>query len=137
MVYNEIGVVYYKQHSYEKAQEYLAKALSLCHDSTNSTTYETIMLNSAHCHRKLKEMDSAIQAYEKCLTINPKSSQTLMSLGFTYHLLFDLKKALHYYHKAHFLNNEDNLIRSLVSKAINDINNAALCPIETTYLAPM
>ena len=74
MVYNEIGVVYYKQNSYEKAQEYLAKALSLCHDSTNSTTYETIMLNSAHCHRKLGDMDQAIQAYEKCLTINPKSS---------------------------------------------------------------
>ena len=137
MVYNEIGVVYYKQQNYEKAQEFLAKALSLCHDSTNSTTYETIMLNSAHCHRKLKAMDCAIQAYEQCLTINPKSSQTLMSLGFTYHLLFDLKKALHYYHKAHFLNNEDSLIRSLVSKAINDINNQALCPIETTYLAPI
>lgn len=59
-----------------------------------------------------------------------------MSLGFTYHLMFDLKKALHYYHKANFLNNEDNLIRQLTSKAITDINNAALCPIESTYLAP-
>ena len=94
------------------------------------------MLNSAHCHRKLKQMDAAIQAYEKCLTINPKSSQTLTALGFTYHLMFDLKKALHYYHKAHFLNNEDHLIRQLVSKAMEDINNTALCPIETTYLAP-
>merc|ERR1712051_888910 len=74
MVYNEIGVVYYKQQNYERAQEFLAKALSLCHDSTNSITYETIMLNSAHCHRKLREMESVIQAYEKCLTINPKSS---------------------------------------------------------------
>ena len=130
MVYNEIGVVFYKQNEFEKAQEQLAKALSLCHDSTDSTTYETIMLNSAHCHRKQKEMDSAIQAYEKCLTINPKNSQTLMSLGFTYHLMFVLQKALQYYHKAHFLNNEDSLIRSLVQKAITDINNAALCPIE-------
>ena len=136
MVYNEIGVVYYRQNNFEHAKEYLAKALSLCHDSTNSTTFETIMLNSAHCHRKLKEWPDAIQAYEKCLTINPKSSQTLMSLGFTYHLMFDLKKALHYYHKSNFLNNEDNLIRQLTSKAIADINNAALCPIESTYLAP-
>jgi len=136
MVYNEIGVVYYRQNNFEKAKENLAIALSLCHDSTNSTTYETIMFNTAHCHRKLKEMDAAIQAYEKCLTINPKSSQTLMSLGFTYHLMFDLKKALHYYHKANFLNNEDSLIRQLVSKAILDINDATLCPIETTYLAP-
>ena len=88
------------------------------------------MLNSAHCHRKLKEMDSAIAAYERCLTINPKNSQTLVSLGFTYHLLFDMQKALYYYHKAHFLNNEDNLIRQLVNRAIMDINYAPLSPIE-------
>jgi len=135
MVYNEMGVVFYKQNNFEKAQEYLAKALSLCHDSTNSTTFETIMLNTAHCYRKLKQMDSAIAAYERCLTINPKSSQTLVSLGFTYHLQFDMKKALHYYHKAHFLNNDDNLVRQLVNRAIMDINNKALSPIEQTYLA--
>lgn len=134
MVYNEIGVVYYKQNNFERAQENLAKALSLCHDSTNSTTYETIMFNSANCHRKLKEMDAAILAYEKCLTINPKNSQTLVSLGYTYHLMFDLQKALHFYHKAHFLNHEDNMIRSLVAKAITDINNTKLNPIEHTYL---
>ena len=135
MVYNEIGVVYYKQNNFERAQEYLAKALSLCHDSTNSTTFETIMFNSANCHRKLKEMEAAIQAYEKCLTINPKNSSTLVSLGYTYHLMFDLQKALHFYHKAHFLNHEDNLIRSLVKKAIDDINDTRLNPIEGTYLA--
>jgi hypothetical protein len=58
-----------------------------------------------------------------------------LSLGYTYHLMFDLKKALHFYHKAHFLNNEDSLIRSLVSKAIEDINDTKLCPIESTYLS--
>ena len=49
--------------------------------------------------------------------------------------MFDLKKALHFYHKAHFLNNEDSLIRELVAKAIEDINDTRLCPIESTYLA--
>ena len=92
------------------------------------------MLNLAHCHRKLKQMDEAIAAYERCLTINPKSCQTLMALGFTYHLKFDLKKALHFYHKAHFLQNENSLIRQLISRAIDDINNPQLCAIETTYL---
>ena len=132
-----MGVVFYKQQNYQTAQEHLAIALSLCHESTNSTTYETILLNSAHCHRKLKEMDAAIEAYEKCLTINPKSSQTLLSLGYTYHLKFDLRRALHYYHKAHFLNNDDSLIRTLVQSAIQDINNTELSPLETTYLQPI
>ena len=49
--------------------------------------------------------------------------------------MFDLQKALHYYHKAHFLNHEDNLIRSLVAKAIDDINDTKLNSIERTYLA--
>ena len=47
-----------------------------------------------------------------------------------------MQKALYYYHKAHFLNNDDNLIRQLVNKAIMDINFAPLSPIEQTYLAP-
>ena len=74
LVYNEMGVVLYKQQEYTQAQVNLAMALSLCHESTNSSTYETILLNSAHCHRKLKDMDAAIECYEKCLTINPKNS---------------------------------------------------------------
>lgn len=50
--------------------------------------------------------------------------------------MFDLQKALHFYHKAHFLNHEDNMIRSLVAKAISDINDTKLNPIEGTYLGP-
>jgi anaphase-promoting complex subunit 6 len=50
LVYNEIGVVFYKQKQYEQAKDQLSRALSLCHESTNnSSTYETILLNLAHC----------------------------------------------------------------------------------------
>ena len=53
-VFNEIAVVYYKQKNYDAAKEELSRALSLCHDSANnSQTYETILLNLAHCQRKL------------------------------------------------------------------------------------
>ena len=38
LVFNEIGVVYYKQQNFEMAKEYFAKALSLCHESINSTS---------------------------------------------------------------------------------------------------
>ena len=55
LVYNEIGVVLYHQGKYDEARDQLGIALSLCHESTNnSQTFETILLNLAHCHRKLK-----------------------------------------------------------------------------------
>ena len=53
LVYNEMGVVSYKQRDYSSAEQYFSLALSLCSES-NSKTYETILINSAHCHRKLK-----------------------------------------------------------------------------------
>jgi tetratricopeptide (TPR) repeat protein len=81
-------------------------------------------------------MDEAIATYERCLTINPKNAQTFLSLGYTYHLKFDLQQALHYYHKAHFLKNDDNLIEELVNAAMDDINNTQIFPLETTYLNP-
>ena len=53
LVHNEIGVVLYRQKQYDLAKEHFANALSLCNES-NSRTYETILLNLAHCHRKIK-----------------------------------------------------------------------------------
>jgi anaphase-promoting complex subunit 6 len=53
LVFNEIGVTFYKMQNYEQAKENLANALSLCRDA-NSATFESILLNMAHCHRKQK-----------------------------------------------------------------------------------
>jgi len=41
--------------------------------------------------------------------------------------------ALQYYHKAHFLKNEDSLIEELISKAMEDICNFEVHPISTTF----
>jgi anaphase-promoting complex subunit 6 len=92
------------------------------------------MLNLAHCHRKLKQYDDAIEAYEKCLTIRPKCAETFVALGYTHHLKFELRQALDYYHKAHFLKNNDPIIDNLVEKAMQDINETELFPLEATYL---
>jgi len=53
LIFNEIGVCYYKQNLFYEAQENLGIALSFCKDS-NSSTYESILLNLAHCYRKNK-----------------------------------------------------------------------------------
>ena len=105
MVHNEVGVVLYRQKQFEQAKDQFANALSLCNE-TNSRTYETILINLAHCHRKIKDLDSAVMLYEKCLTINPKNASTYTSLGFAHHLKGEFRTALNCYHKAHFLKHE-------------------------------
>jgi anaphase-promoting complex subunit 6 len=76
-------------------------------------------------------LDSAIELYEKCLTINSKNPATYTALGFAYHLKGEFRNALNCYHKASFLKNEDSLTEELVAKALNDINEY---PIEDSYL---
>jgi tetratricopeptide (TPR) repeat protein len=78
-----------------------------------------------------RDLDSAVELYEKCLTINPKNPATYTALGFTYHLKAEFRQALNCYHKASFLKNEDSLNEELVQRALQDINEF---PIELAYL---
>ena len=55
-------------------------------------------------------------------------------MGYTYHLKGELMLAIQFYHKAHFLKSDDSLIEELISKAMDDISNTELNPIETTFL---
>jgi len=84
LIFNEIGVCFYKLKDYDQAQENLGIAMSFCKD-TNSQTYESVLLNLAHCHRKNKEYESAVSLYEQCLSINSGQASTLAALGFTLH----------------------------------------------------
>lgn len=81
---------------------------------------------------RFRDLDSAIELYEKCLTINPKNPATHTALGYAYHLKGEFRLALNCYHKASFLKNDDSLIEELVSRALQDINEY---PIESVYLS--
>ncbi len=53
LVYNEIGVVFYKQKYYNEAQSQFAKGLNICKED-KSIVYQTLTTNLAHTLRKLK-----------------------------------------------------------------------------------
>jgi tetratricopeptide (TPR) repeat protein len=74
----------------------------------------------------LRDFDQALKKYEECTIINPKCHHAYMSLGYTYHLKFDVITALRHYHKAHFLKNDDSLIEELIRTAMEDINNSRI-----------
>ncbi len=53
LVYNEIGVVYYKQKIYEKAKEYFLEGIKACKED-KSYVYQSLTINLGHTLRKLK-----------------------------------------------------------------------------------
>jgi anaphase-promoting complex subunit 6 len=56
LVYNEIGVVHFNEKRFKDARDTLATGLSLCSDvgeEQASNSQHIILLNLAHCHRKL------------------------------------------------------------------------------------
>lgn len=81
-----------------------------------------------------RDYERALQLYEQCSRINPKCPQAYVSLGYTHHLKFELVEALQYYHKAHFLKNEDSLIEELISKAMDDICMTEINSLNQTFL---
>lgn len=122
LVYNEKGVVYYKERKYKEAKALFEQAHSLCHDE-NCKTYETILVNLGHCHRKLKDYEKAIEYYEACLSINDKNPSTYASLGYAHHLKRDFRQAMNCYNKANFLKSDDPFINTLINKVLTDIHD--------------
>lgn len=57
------------------------------------------------------------------MTINPNQASTLSALGFSHHQIGEMKEALDYYHKAHFINNDDAMVELLVQRALDDIHD--------------
>jgi tetratricopeptide (TPR) repeat protein len=74
---------------------------------SNSSFFLTFLSTS-------RDFSTAIELYEQCLGINSKDPGTLAAIGFSYHQIGKMKEALDYYHRAHFLNNEDAMVEKLV-----------------------
>jgi len=53
LIFNEIGVVYYKQKLYEKAKEYFLEGIKACNED-KSYVYQSLIINLGHTLRKLK-----------------------------------------------------------------------------------
>jgi anaphase-promoting complex subunit 6 len=53
LVFNEIGVVFYKQRMYDEAESHFLKGLEICKED-KSIVYQTLTLNLGHTYRKLR-----------------------------------------------------------------------------------
>jgi signal transduction histidine kinase len=119
--YNILGACYNGLNDFEKAIDYLQKAISLS-DSIDSVEYPNYLNNIAHMYYRKgefeKSIDYALKAYELALDRGLIHSLTDISmiLAFCYDTLKDYKNA--YYFKTMQLNNFDSLFKASKRQAI-------------------
>ncbi len=122
LIYNEIGVVYYKQHIYEEAQNYFIKGIKMCSEDDVSSAYQTLMINLGHTYRKLKKLKEALEVYMKLYYIDSKNVDVLNGIGFVLSLIGKYNYALDYFHQANFIQSNDSFSITMINKCINEIN---------------
>ncbi|EFJ07248.1 hypothetical protein SELMODRAFT_272183 [Selaginella moellendorffii] len=122
LVYNELGVMAYRNREYEEAARWLRKALVLVQETRNSLTlcWEPTVVNLAHTLRKLKLYPEAISMYEKALALCPRGATTYAALGFTHHLQGSTGIAIDFYHKALGLKPDDTFTAEMLTAALTE-----------------
>ena len=121
LIYNEIGVVYYKQRQFDEAEKYFLKGVSICNNEDRSITTQTLILNLGHCYKKMKRFKDALQLYIKLYCIDSRNIDVLNAIGTTLALLGNNNLALEYLHKANFIKSNDNYSIGMINKCINNI----------------
>ena len=108
--YNNIGIVYANLGDYDKALEYLFKALEIKKDVLGENKSDTASSynNIGVVYRNLGEYDKALEYYFKALEIekevlgenHPDTASSYNNIGVVYKNLGDYDKALEYHFKA-------------------------------------
>uniref|UniRef100_A0A6B2L5C3 Uncharacterized protein n=1 Tax=Arcella intermedia TaxID=1963864 RepID=A0A6B2L5C3_9EUKA len=120
LVYNELGVIDFKDGKYNDAIINFEKALGLLSDVSVLATWEPIFFNLGHCYRKLRQYHNAIKYYKKALKLSSQNSTTYTALAYTHHLLNNTTIAIELYHKALALNPDDNFASRMLSFALEE-----------------
>lgn len=122
LIYNEIGVVNFKQQNYEEAQKYFIKGIQMCNVDDISNVYQTLMINLGHSYRKIKKFKEALEIYMKLYYIDSKNVDVLNSIGLILSIGGKNIYALDYFHQANFIQSNDNFSITMINKCINEIN---------------
>ncbi|KAG6478699.1 hypothetical protein ZIOFF_062143 [Zingiber officinale] len=119
LVYNELGVVAYHMREYQKAVQWFEMTLD-CVPSSLSEMWEPTLVNLAHALRKLKRFYKAISCYEKALALSTRNFDTFAGLAYTFHLQDNYDAAITYYHKALWLDPNDQFCTEMLALALED-----------------
>lgn len=98
---NELGVASLSLDDIDEALHYFELAVRVVSQFKGNYKYidsEEILCNYGTCLRRAKRLDEALQVYQRCLAMNPMSTENHANVGFTLHLLKRFSEAIEYYH---------------------------------------
>ena len=123
LVFNEIGVVNFKQKKYEDAENNFINGLKLCNFNDRSVTMMTILINYGHCFRKMRKFKEAIDVYMKVYLIDSRNVDVLNAIGSVLSFVGKFNEALDFLHRANFIKSNDGFSTDMINKCINDISD--------------
>ena len=123
LVFNEIGVVNFKQKKYEEAENNFINGLKLCNFNDRSVTMMTILINYGHCLRKMRKFKEAIDVYMKVYLIDSRNVDVLNAIGSVLSFVGKFNEALDFLHRANFIKSNDGFSTDMINKCINDISD--------------
>lgn len=115
LVFNEMGVIRYKEGKYESAGQAFRHAIDLC---KSKTVLESILVNLGHACRKLRQYERAVKCYERACAISPRNASTIVALGFAHHLQGHIDVAIETYHAALGINPTHSFACVMLSRAL-------------------
>ena len=147
VAFNELGVIAFKNESYDEAAQYLFHALRLCRrlesegddddlaaakdndeDSDQDlriiatlrdSFWEATISNLGHCFRRLRRYEDSIFCLEVALGLE-NNAETMAALAFSKHLGGRVEEAIECYHAALAMNPGDSFSSEMLDKALED-----------------
>jgi anaphase-promoting complex subunit 6 len=125
LLFNEYGVLLYRQGEYVSAVENFERALDLAPKPVTHR-WESLVVNLAQALRKMGRHDEAIEQFQYALSVAPRNASTHAALAFTYQVKsrctepVSLGLAIEHYHKALSLRSDDAFSQHHLELALID-----------------
>jgi hypothetical protein len=98
---NELGVAALALDDLGEALQYFKSAVRMVSQFQGNYKYidsEEILCNYGTCLRRSNRLDEALVVYQRCLAMNPRSTENHANVGFTLHLMRRFGEAIECYH---------------------------------------
>ncbi|KAG5498581.1 hypothetical protein JKF63_02867 [Porcisia hertigi] len=118
-VLNELAVLTLAEDNPERALELFQKAYDSLPNRENPSEHNAcILFNLGTMYRRMRLYERAIDYYNQYVRSRPNASHGHCALGFTYHMLGDIKAAIGCYHTAESIK-PDSFCRDLLRRALD------------------
>ncbi|KYR02145.1 hypothetical protein DLAC_00948 [Tieghemostelium lacteum] len=130
LIHNELGIIEYRNQRYQEAIHHFESALYISANRQQSDTsthemisidqeaWEPTVFNLAHCYRKLRNYDMALQYYNLSQSLSPNNASVYSAIAFTHHLQGNFDEAIDFYHQSLSIR-DDSFTNTLLNKALS------------------